>query len=595
MKNFIQRVVQKIKQRKFWSVGILLVLVVGGYFGYQKFFMSSASMRYVLAQVEKGILVVSVSGMGQVSASNQVDVKPTVSGNIVYVGIKNGQEVKDGALLVQIDATDAQKSVRDAQANLDSAKLSLAKLQQPATQLSLTQSENALTNAQQTKVNDQNDLAKAYEDAFTNISNAFLNLPTVITGVQDILYKTTYNSSQNNLAYYTDLAKKYDESVFTYRDNTDTSYQTVRTAYDKNFIDYKAASRSSSEAVIETLLNETYNTTKLVSDLVKNTDNFLSFVKDRLTLHNDALPSQLATHQTNIATYTSTANSNLASLLNSVTAIRNAKDALVSDDLTIKEKTESLAELKAGTDQLDLESSQLSVKQKENALLDAKEKLADYYIRAPFDGVAASVSAIKGDAASSATSLATLITKQRIAEITLNEVDVAKVKIGQKATLTFDAIDGLSITGEVVEVDAIGTASQGVVSYGVKINFDTQDERVKPGMSLAAAIIVETKTDVLLVSSSAVKSSGGQSYVQILEGVDVALLDQAMINSGVVSKNSPTQQAIQVGLSNDTQTEVASGLKEGDWVVARTISAASTQTQSTQGGNAAGGAFRMLR
>lgn len=595
MKQFILKVIEKIKKNKLLSVGILLVLILGGYFGYQKFFISPASASYVLAQVEKGILVVSVSGTGQVSSSNQVDVKPTVSGDIVYVGVKNGQEVKAGALLAQIDATDAQKSVRDAQANLDSAKLSLAKLQQPATQLSLTQSENALANAQQTKAKDQDDLSKAYEDAFTNVSNAFLDLPTVITGVQDILYKNTYNSSQSNLSYYNDLAKKYDENVSVYRDNADNSYQSARAAYDKNFLSYKAASRSDSEAAIETLLNETYNTAKLASDSVKNTDNFLSFVKDRLTEHNDNLPSQITTHQTSITAYTSKANTTLSNLLSSITAIKNAKDALVSDELTIKEKTESLAELKAGTDPLDLESSQLSVKQKENALLDAKEKLADYYIRAPFDGVVASVSAVKGDAASSATSLATLITKQKLAGINLNEVDVAKVKTGQKATLTFDAIDGLSITGEVAEVNAIGTASQGVVSYGVKISFDAQDERVKPGMSLAAAIIVEAKTDVLLVSSSAVKSSGGQSYVQVLEGLDTSSLDKTTVgSSGVASENPPSQQAIQVGSVNDTQTEVVSGLAEGDWIVAKTTTAttATTQTTKSTGG---GDTFRMLR
>ena len=100
-----------------------------------------------------------------------------------------------------------------------------------------------------------------------------------------------------------------------------------------------------------------------------------------------------------------------------------------------------------------------------------------------------------------------LITKQKIAEISLNEVDAAKVKVGQKVTLTFDAIDGLSITGEVSEIDALGTVSQGVVTYGVKIAFDTQDERVKSGMSVSAAIITDVKQNVLLVPNAAVKSN----------------------------------------------------------------------------------------
>ena len=93
---------------------------------------------------------------------------------------------------------------------------------------------------------------------------------------------------------------------------------------------------------------------------------------------------------------------------------------------------------------------------------------------------------------------------------------MAKVKVGQKVTLTFDAIEDLSITGEVAEIDTLGTVSQGVVNYAVKIVFDTQDERVKSGMSVSAAIITDVKQDVLLVPNAAVKSNDEQ-YVEVLE------------------------------------------------------------------------------
>ena len=97
----------------------------------------------------------------------------------------------------------------------------------------------------------------------------------------------------------------------------------------------------------------------------------------------------------------------------------------------------------------------------------------------------------------------------------MNEVDVAKIKVGQKTTLTFDAIDGLSIAGEVIDIDAVGTVTQGVVNYNVKIGFDTQDERIKPGMSVSATIIIEVKQDVLLIPNSAIKSAGEAYYVEM--------------------------------------------------------------------------------
>lgn len=106
----------------------VIILAVGGYYGYKAYFGSQAAVRYVTAKAEKGTLVVSVSGSGQVAALNQVDIKSKTSGDIVSVKAQNGDEVKAGALLAQIDAADAGKAVRDAEANLQSAQLSLDKL-----------------------------------------------------------------------------------------------------------------------------------------------------------------------------------------------------------------------------------------------------------------------------------------------------------------------------------------------------------------------------------------------------------------------------------------------------------------------------------
>jgi len=169
-------------------------------------------------------------------------------------------------------------------------------------------------------------------------------------------------------------------------------------------------------------------------------------------------------------------------------------------------------------------------------------------------------------------------------------------------------VPDLTITGQVVEVDTVGTISQGVVSYTVKVGFDTQDDRIKPAMSVSAAIVTETKPDVLLVPNSAIHTvksqtpllsaglqayqtskgvkslpaqmeQGGMSYVEIVEGNDrnLALAPNAI---GVILKNPPRRQVVEVGAANDEFTEIVSGLNEGDVVVVRTIQP--TTTQSTQ-------------
>ena len=292
-------------------------------------------------------------------------------------------------------------------------------------------------------------------------------------------------------------------------------------------------------------------------------------------------PALLATSETQLQNYTGTTNSNLASLLSIITTIKNDKEAIISADRTIAEKTEALNKLLAGTDPLDLQTQELNVQQKENALLDAKQNLRDYYVYAPFDGVVADLGVIKGDSASAGTAVATMITAQKTAEISLNEVDVAKVKVGQKATLTFDAVSDLLMTGQVVQIDSIGAVSQGVVTYNIKIAMDTQDDRIKSGMSVSTNIILDTRIDVLVVPSTAVKSQAGAKYVEVLDessATSVGSSSQAYYSTAL-----PTKVSVTVGESSDSETEIISGLSDGDRVIVRTVSGSQQTTTQTSG------------
>jgi RND family efflux transporter MFP subunit len=408
---------------------------------------------------------------------------------------------------------------------------------------------------------------------------------------------------QDNIQAYADLVKEYDDRTLGYEEEVKTDYQNALTAYTKAFDDYKLITRSADLPAIETLLDETYMTACDIAESVKSTVNFLQFVQDIMLPRKLKVPASTVTYLTNLDSYTGQVNGHLSSLLGIQTTIKNARGTIVDADRSITEKTESLKKLQAGADALDIQSSKLTVTQRENSLQDAKEKLADYTVRAPFDGRIAKVNVKKGDTASSSTAIATLLAHQQIAEIALNEVDVAKVKMGQKVTLTFDAVEGLSISGEVAEIDAVGTVSQGVVSYTVKISFDTQDDRVKPGMSVTAAIITDAKPDVLAVPNSAVQTQGTAHYVEIADGQYAAQEAAA----GVVLTSPARRQMVEIGIANDSSTEITSGLSEGDQVIVRTITASSqTATPTTQtggnalfggnrglGGGAAGGAVRI--
>jgi len=570
-----------VKKHKIVSAFSAIIIIIGIYLIFSSFKGGQASISYAVAAVEKGTIISSISGSGQVSVSEQIDIKPKASGDIIYLNIKQGDEVKSGALLVQIDSSDAQKTVRDAEISLESARLSLEKLQEPVDELSLLQAENSLLNAETSKQNTEDNLEKAYEDGFNAVSNAFLDLPTIMTGLNNILFGISYNTNQSNLYYYSDMVKQYDDSAEQIREDADNSYQAARIKYNENFDDYKAISRSSSTNTIVSLIDETYETAKSISESIKDAINLIQFYKDKLTERNLRTQPLADAHLTTLDGYTGTTNGFLSNLLSAKTTIENAKESILSAQRSIKEKTISLANLKEGADPLDIRSQKITVAQKEDALLDAKQKLADYSIRAPIDGIIAEVNSKKGDSISSGTVIAALITKQLVAEIPLNEVDVAKLKVGQKATLTFDAIDGLSITGKIIEIDSLGTATQGVVTYNVKIGFDTQDERVKPGMSTSAVIIIDVKQNVLSILNSAIKQQGNISYVEIIND-NISLTSNAANIKSVMLTNPLQMQTVQVGIANDTMTEIISGLKEGDKVVTQTISVSSAQNQIQQ-------------
>src|SRR3989344_8127988 len=212
----------------------MLVLLGGGYFGYQALRGDSQETKYVLSLVQKGTITSAVSGSGQVSVSNQVEVKAKVSGDVIYVGAVSGQAVGVGTLLVQLDARDAQRSVRDAEISLESAKLTLQKMKG---------SRGGEYVLRSVKEKAADDLKKSYDDGFNTVSNAFLDLPDIITGLKNLVFGTDFGGSTWNIDYYANSVKDYDQRTFSIKTGTADSYKTARQKFDSALTDYKSVSR----------------------------------------------------------------------------------------------------------------------------------------------------------------------------------------------------------------------------------------------------------------------------------------------------------------------------------------------------------------
>ena len=538
-------------RHKIISLVAILLVFGGGYWLHSSLNNTNSVSRYVLSAAAKETIISSITGTGQTSAVNDLDVKPKTSGDLTYVGVVGSQTITKGELIAKIDTTDAQQAVNNAQQALDEANVDLEKMKGVETDLGKLRGVTEKA---------QDSLDATYESGYNTVTNAFLNLPTVMTGLQDILYGYSFSNYQRNIDFYLNSTYPYNDNVTVYEANAASSYQAARDSYDKTFADFKTVSRTSSKAQIESIISETYDTIGKISQSVKDSINLIQEYQDEFTKHDAKPQSGAATHLSSLSGYVNTTNTYLSSLLSTKTSIESDKESLVQTTYDISDQENLVAT-------------------KQVALDNAKKNLSYCYIYAPFSGVVSTVNVKVGDSVSSGTSLAKVVTKDVVAIISLNEVDASKVTLGQKVTTTFDAIDGLSLTGVVNSVDAVGTVSQGVVSYSVKITFDSQDSRLKPGMSVSSNIITETKQNVLTVPNSAVKSKNGVYYVLVLSQKQD--LTSSTASQGFLSATAPTQKTVEVGTSDDTNTEITSGLAEGDQVVSRTISATSTTTSST--------------
>jgi macrolide-specific efflux system membrane fusion protein len=200
-------------------------------------------------------------------------------------------------------------------------------------------------------------------------------------------------------------------------------------------------------------------------------------------------------------------------------------------------------------------------------------RLTSPTITAPFSGVVGSVGLVEGMVLSGSTST-TNINSQRVAvikgdslpviNISLSEVDVPNVKVGQKVTVTLDSIPDKTFIGAVATVDRVGTVSSNVTSYGANIKLDSGSDSILPNMAATAKIILQTKTDVLMVPSTALATQNG------------ATIAKTLVNGKEVDVN------VETGISSDTDTEITSGLTEGASVITGTTSAATTTSGNTR-------------
>jgi multidrug efflux pump subunit AcrA (membrane-fusion protein) len=151
------------------------------------------------------------------------------------------------------------------------------------------------------------------------------------------------------------------------------------------------------------------------------------------------------------------------------------------------------------------------------------------------------------------------------------ESDAVKVKVGQPATTTLDALTGSSYTGTVQSVDDTATVTSNVVTYNAIVSVQNAPTTAKSGMTANVTVTTASKDNVLELPTAAIQTQAGTSSV----------------NKVVNGQTVPTQ--VTLGLQGDSTTEITSGVAEGDQVEILTGSLATTATGTSRTGAGGGG------
>ncbi|MGM9924479.1 MAG: efflux RND transporter periplasmic adaptor subunit [Bacillus sp. (in: firmicutes)] len=166
-------------------------------------------------------------------------------------------------------------------------------------------------------------------------------------------------------------------------------------------------------------------------------------------------------------------------------------------------------------------------------------------LQAPVAGTITSLAITSGDTVDSSSALLHITDYTSLqTTISVDELDISKVKVKQAAEITAGAFEDETFTGVVTSIAEEGSSESGTSSFDVTIQI-TELKSLKVGMSTEASIVVESKTEVLYIPVEAVYTSGGKKYV--LNG-------------------NGEKTTVETGIANDMYVEIVSGLSEGDTV-----------------------------
>lgn len=581
------------------------------YFFFRKDTAADTTVQAKEWTVKKGDIQIGLDTTGQVVAEDVVQLSFSVSGDALEVEnvyVKEGDKIKKGDKIASVKTQTLEYSVRSAYASyksaletynekiagatdndiakqkaaieqaelsLEQSKISLEKTKSSAA----TQIANAEKAAADAKENlDQNrdalsskDVNNAYDSLINTIKATLISLESILTSSDQILGIDNpelnnefeqYLGTENSASVYNSKAS-YEEA----RDEIkELDSMTISLNSASSFSDIDKAAEQAQTALdeIETHL---YNMQAMVRATVSS---------------NDLSQTQIDSWKSSVNSNRNSVNSKILTMENSIKAVDTAQDGLddyvtdYNDALKDIETAKSdaaqdiaNAEANVRTRQLYLEDAQRTYKELIAPLTDAElasarsqltssainlEKaqyeLDKAMLASPIDGEIVQLNYKAGDIIIDATDPVAVIlnTDTLYIELSVEESDINKIEVGQKAYATFDAAEGVELEGEISFISLrSSTDNNGIVTYPVRVIIDNTDKaKIREGMTASINFVTSGVTDVLIAPVEAIKNVEGRPSVQ---------------------KDSGDWVAVTTGFTDGTAVEVISGLNDGDKLI----------------------------
>jgi HlyD family secretion protein len=483
MKKISKSFFNFIINHKFWSVIILLVVILITWFSFKN---SSENIKYTETVVTKGSISEIVSVTGNVKPLSAVDLAFELGGRVASINVAVGDRVYVGENLASV-------SNADLIANLDQARANLKKVQAGTgdnadkTALDLMQAENSLVNA----------IKDSYTKADDAVRNKMYSLFT-----DPVKYRA-------NLAFSTDTFLA--EDIVDGKDD-------ITEALD-------AWSRALTKLNSNSDLEIYYSQAKLNLTNIKNLlDKCAEAVNSLSPESAGATQTQIDTWKLNI----STARTNINTTISSLTGFFD------------QYKTASLSVKISGSNTL---AEEAGIEQAQASVAGAEAALAKSIIKSPIDGVITNINPKLGEIIPSGKSVLSIISYGDYeVEVFVPEADIAKVKIGNLASTTLDAYGGgVNFETQVIKIDPAATVIDGVPTYKVTLKFTSKDERVRSGMTTNLDILTSHRVGILVLPSRVINTKDDGKYVSILNSNDSSELIEKKIITGARGSNGTVE------------------------------------------------------